>query len=322
MRTGRINRSLLLCFLILFPVTLASAAGAGEQVDGGGDPAPDGVTLTDARGKDVVVRDTTRVVTLGSPVTEIVYALGRGDRVVGADASSAYPPQALDGVPRTGYVRDLSAEGVISLDPTLIIGSTDVGPPEVINQVEDAGIPVFIVPEEDSFEGAKTRVELIGRLLEADAEAQGIIAEIDRDAEQARELAGDLSDEERVRVMFVYARGVGSLNVSGTDTSADAIIRLAGGQNAVTDYQGYRPLTAESAVAINPDVLLFLDGGLASLGGADSLADIPGLAETSALQNGRVLSFDAVYLLGFGPRVGRAALELAQALYPDGAAGP
>ena len=322
MCTRRTNRFLLLCFIVLFPVTLASAAGAGEQVEGGGDPTPGGVTLTDARGEDVVVRDTSRVVTLGSAVTEIVHALGRGDRVVGADASSVYPPEGLEGVPRTGYVRDLSAEGVISLDPTLIIGSTDVGPPEVITQVEDAGIPVFIVPEEDSFEGAKTRVELVGRLLDADTEAEGIIAEINRDAEQARELAGDLPDEERVRVMFVYARGVGSLNVSGTDTSADAIIRLAGGQNAVTDYQGYRPLTAEAAVAINPDVLLFLDGGLASLGGVESLADVPGLAETSALQNGRVLSFDAVYLLGFGPRVGRAAVELAQALYPDGAAGP
>lgn len=310
---NRSNRSLLIVSLLLAAALEAEATGVAEEAASASEALP----VIDSRGVEVAVTDASRVVTLGSAVTEIVFAVGRGDHVVGVDSSSAYPADRLHDVPRTGYVRALSAEGVLSLDPSLIIGSADVGPPEVIEQLEDAGVPVFILPEDDSFEGAKERVALVGELLGAETEAGEMIAEIDRDAQLAEDIAEAVPPDERARVMFIYARGVGALSVSGTGTSAHAVIELAGGRNAVTEYEGYRPLTAESAVAIDPEVLIFLDSGLQSIGGKEGLPEIPGITETTAFENDRILAFDGTYLLGFGPRVGQAVLELTQALYPE-----
>ena len=133
-RQNRSPRSFFVIALLLGSAVAAHATGVTEEAS----PPPEALTVVDSRGVDVAVTNASRVVTLGSAVTEIAFAVGRGDRVVGVDSSSAYPPEGLEGVPRTGYVRALSAEGVLSLEPSLIIGSTDVGPPEVIEQLEDA----------------------------------------------------------------------------------------------------------------------------------------------------------------------------------------
>lgn len=273
------------------------------------------VTLTDARGVEVRVTDVSRIVTLGSAVTETVVALGAADQLVAVDASSTYPAEALAGLPRTGYVRSIGAEGVLALAPTLVIGSVDVGPPEVIDQIASAGVPVVIVPEDDSFAGAVERVEFIARAIGAERAAGNVVAQMRADAERAREFVAAIPAADRERVMFVYARGVGSLLVSGTGTSAHAIIELAGGVNAVTGYSGYRPLTAEAVIAAAPDAILFFESGLASIGGASALAEIPGIAQTPAWQEDRILAFPGDFLLNFGPRTGAAAFALAEALY-------
>jgi len=273
------------------------------------------VTLTDARGVRVRVADTSRIVTLGSAVTETVAALGAADRLVGVDASSSYPAEALAELPRTGYVRSVGAEGVLALAPTLVLGAVDVGPPEVIDQIASAGVPVVIVPEEDSFAGAVARVEFVARAIGAEAEARGVVSRMREDEARASELVAAISPDERPRVLFIYARGVGSLLVSGTGTSADAIIGLGGGANAVTEFSGYRPLTAEAVIGAAPDVLLFFDSGLASIGGRSALADVPGIALTPAWAEGGILAFPGDFLLNFGPRTGAAALALAEALY-------
>jgi iron complex transport system substrate-binding protein len=323
MRISRLSQSFLI-WMFLAAVTVSGFASGATEDDTEGTPGagPGGFTITDARGESIEVTDASRVVTLGSAVTEIVFALDEGERVVGVDSSSRFPLEGLEDVPRTGYVRDLSAEGVISLGPSLVIGTVDVGPPEVVRQLEDAGVPVFILPEEDSFSGAIERVRLVGELLGANEAAAELVSEIERDVERAQTIAQALPASDRETVLFVYARGVGSVSVSGTGTSAHAIIELAGGENAVSEFEGYRPLTAESAVSINPDVLLFMDSGLASIGGRHGLADVPGISQTAAFENDRILSFEGTYLLGFGPRVGRAALELAQELYPDAEVSP
>jgi len=273
------------------------------------------VTLTDARGVRVRIADTSRIVTLGSAVTETVAALGAADRLVGVDASSSYPAEALAELPRTGYVRSVGAEGVLALAPTLVLGAVDVGPPEVIDQIASAGVPVVIVPEEDSFAGAVARVEFVARAIGAEAEARGVVSRMREDEARASELVAAISPDERPRVLFIYARGVGSLLVSGTGTSADAIIGLGGGANAVTEFSGYRPLTAEAVIGAAPDVLLFFDSGLASIGGRSALAEIPGIALTPAWAEGGILAFPGDFLLNFGPRTGAAALALAEALY-------
>ncbi|MFP4551820.1 MAG: hemin ABC transporter substrate-binding protein [Spirochaetales bacterium] len=275
------------------------------------------VEITDARGQVVTVTDASRVVSLGSAVSEIIVALEQTDRLVGVDLTSTFPEEALAAIPKTGYVRDLSAEGILSLDPTLVIGTVDMGPPEVIEQIESAGVSVAVVPEDDSIAGSAERVRFIAELLSALQEADSVIADIDDQESELLQLIGDVPVDQRPSVLFIYARGAGTVMVSGAGTSADAMIQLAGGRNAVAGFGGYRPLTPEAAIGANPDYILLTSSGLGSLGGVEGLAEIPGIAQTDAFAARRILAYDDIYLLSFGPRAASAALELAEALYSE-----
>ncbi len=273
--------------------------------------------VIDAYGNEVTIDDTSRVVSLGGSVTEIVFALGAQGSLVAVDTSSVYPPEAVAALPKVGYVRQLSAEGVLALEPSLIIATPSAGPPEVLEQLKGAGVTIVVVPDEDSIEGAKAKITTIGEIFGLSERAADLNRQIDLDVLEARLYLDAVRAEAKPRVMFVYARGAGALSVSGTGTSAHAMIALAGGENAVSEYEGYRPLTAEAAVTAAPEVLLFLSRGLESVGGVNGLRELPGLALTPAYEAGRVVAFDDLYLLGFGPRVGQAVLELTQALYPE-----
>lgn len=254
-----------------------------------------------------------RIVPLGGPVTETVYALGAGDLVVGTDTSSVYP-EAATKVPQVGYQRTLAAEGILSLKPDLVLATDEAGPANVLEQLRAAGVRVILVPGEHSVAGAQAKVKAIAAALGRDAGGEKLAATI---AEQAEEASAILARSTlRPKVLFLYARGAATLNVSGQGTAADAMIALAGAQNAVTGYNGYKPLTAESAVAAAPDYLLMLERGLSSAGGADGVLAQPGLALTPAGQNKRIVALDDLLLLGFGPRTGQAIAELVRALHP------
>ena len=275
---------------------------------------PTSVTVTDADGKPFTVHDTSRVITLGGPITEIVYALGAGSKVVAADTSSYYPT-AADKLPKIGYQRTLTAEGIISLKPTLVIATTEAGPPTTLAQLRAAGVNVLILPVEYTPQGTKAKISAIARVFGREAKAAELNAGIDRDIAKAGLLAARFKTQPRV--MFIYARGAQSAQISGTGTAADAMIRLAGTVNPLGDVQGYKPLTAEAAVAAAPDVILMLSGGLESVGGKAGLLKLPGIGQTPAAKNGRIVALDDLYLLGFGPRLGRAVQDLALQLHPE-----
>lgn len=277
-------------------------------------------TLTDATGTAVDVSDTSRVISLGGDITEIVYALAQGEHLVAVDSSSVYPA-AISDLPQVGYVRRLAAEGVLSLAPSLIIANADAGPPEVLTQIQQAGVPIFIVSSEDSVAGAKSKINTVAAIFGAAEQAQALNRNIDLDISEARLYTDAARASTAPRVMFIYARGAGALSVAGSvagiNTAAHAMIELTGAENAVTAYEGYKPLTAEAAVTAAPDVLLFMTRGLDSVGGYEGLADLPGLALTPAYQNQRVVALDDLYLLGFGPRLGEAIKDLTLELYPN-----
>ena len=309
------NRVSYMVFVLFLVAPVVFGTGVSEE------PVMDDesslVVVTDARGEEIEVRDASRVVSLGAAVSETVAALGAADRLVGVDQSSAYPEEALAGVPRTGYVREVSAEGILSLSPTLVLASVDTGPPEVIAQIEEAGVPVAIVPEDDSLSGAVGRVEFVATLLGVEEAAESVIAGMQTDESRLVQLISDTPADERPSVLFVYARGAGTVLASGDATSADAMIELSGGRNALAGFTGYRPLTPEAAIAAEPDYLLFTTSGLGSLGGPEGLAEVPGIAQTRAFAEGRIIAFDDIYLLSFGPRTASAAYDLAQALYSE-----
>lgn len=259
--------------------------------------------------------DNARLVTAGGGITETVYALGKGDLVVGVDASSVYPDAATQ-LPQIGYERMLSPEGLLSLRPTAIITSKDAGPPTALEQVKSSGVSVFQLDNTHDVESTVNRIAKIAAILGEEQRADSLIASLRADLRNASDIVARSVDHPKV--MFIYARSGGLLNVSGTDTAAHAMIELAGAVNSVTGYQGYKPLTAEAAVNAAPDVILMTTRGVAEAGGIDGVLAHPGLALTPAGRSRRLVVMDDLYLLGFGPRLGRAVHDLFLELHKGG----
>lgn len=259
-----------------------------------------------------------RLVTSGAGVTETVFALGLGDRVVGVDSSSQFPEEARR-LPDVGYARALSAEGLLSLRPDLILASRDSGPTHVLDKVRALNVPVELVNDGHTVRDTIGRILAVGRALGVEDEAARLAESVRAEVEAARADAGRHPGSPHV--LFLYARAGGVMNVAGTGTAADTMIALAGASNAVTGFTGYKPLTPEAAVTASPDVILMTTRGLDAAGGVDAVLAHPGLAATPAAAARRVVTMDDILLLGFGPRLGEAVRELADAIHGDAGRG-
>lgn len=253
-----------------------------------------------------------RIVSTSGTLTEIVCALGADNRLVAVDSSSVYP-ELVTQLPQVGYSRQLSAEGILSVHADLVLLSEEAGPPAVLDQLKRLQVPLVTLPEGHTVEEAAKRIELVGEAIGSEEKGRKLAANLRRQLEQT---ARDQSEQNRPKVLFLYARGGGVMNVSGTDTAADSMIHLAGGVNSITDYTGYKPLTAEGAVAAAPDVILVTERGLEASGGVAGLLSQPGLSMTPAGRNRRIVAMDDLLLLGFGPRLGQAVEELSLQLQP------
>lgn len=262
-----------------------------------------------------------RVVSIGGAITEIVFALGAGPEdpgprgagheVVAVDSTSRWPA-AVESLPDIGYLRRLSAEPIIAMAPDLVLASADSGPEAVLDQLRAAGLNLIIIPDDPSIEGIYAKVEAVARALDREPAGATLIAEIEDGFRAARRAVPAYGVPPRV--LFVMTAGRGAVQAAGAATAADAIIRLAGGSNAIDGYAGYKPLAPEAAIAAAPDVVLTMQQTLDALGGADALRARPELALTPAGRAGRVLALDGLLLLGFGPRTPAAVAELAAGL--------
>jgi iron complex transport system substrate-binding protein len=269
-----------------------------------------------------------RILSLGGAVTETVFALHCGQALVGTDLTSRYPAPASD-LPKVGYLRALGAEGVLSLRPELVLASADAGPPAVLGQIEAAGVRVLSLPEAHDPDAALRRVRLVGKALGREADAQTIAAALAADLAQVRADIAALADRlasagarQPPRVLFLLSAGRGAPMAAGTHTAADAMIRMAGATNVITAIRGYRPISAEAAMLAEPDVIVTTTETLNGVGGVDALLAAAALARTPAGAARRVVAFDGLYLLGFGPRLAHAQRELALALHPGASIRP
>jgi iron complex transport system substrate-binding protein len=252
-----------------------------------------------------------RVVCVGGALTEIVHALGAGSRLVAVDTTSVYP-EAVRRLPLVGYQRTLSAEGVLAQRPDLVIATTDAGPPAALRQIRDAGVRVELVPVGYSIEAVNEKIRRVSAALALPREGQALEQRV---ADGGRALHARVSSgPDKPRVLFILAHAGPALMVAGTDTAADAMIRLAGGVNPLEATSGYKPLSPEAVIGAAPQALLITDEGLHAVGGKERLLQKAGLSRTPAARSGRVISMDSLRLLGFGPRTPQAALELAHAL--------
>ncbi len=252
-----------------------------------------------------------RIVSVGGAITETVFALGAGDRLVAADSTSRHPAAAA-ALPRLGYMRAMPTEGILALRPDLILLSSEAGPAEAVAVLRAAGAPLAVIADGAGPGAPAAKARAVAAALGLAGEAL------------AAQLAADwaaldpplAAAARRPRVLFVLSLARGAPLVSGRGTHADAMIAAAGGENALRGFQGYRPLSAEAAGGLAPDAILMMDHALAEAGGVAAVAAVPALAVTPAARQGRVIAMDGPYLLNFGPRAAAARRDLASRLHP------
>ena len=255
-----------------------------------------------------------RVVSLGGDVTATIYALDAQDQLVGVDSTSEWPAAARK-LPNVGYLRQLNAEGVLALRPALIIANHAAGPASAVAQLRAAGVRIDVLPEARTPAGVTDKIRTIGRLLGREPAADRLAGKLA--AEYATLTRRVAAMPAHPRVVFLLSLGAGSPLASGTGTAADAMIALAGGENAVRGYHGYKPVSAEALVALLPQVIVVMrqgNGADADAQAVTAALQLPGVAATPAGTARRVIAVDGEALLGFGPRSAQAALALQRAL--------
>ncbi|WP_343564533.1 heme/hemin ABC transporter substrate-binding protein [Kiloniella sp. b19] len=253
-----------------------------------------------------------RILSVGGALTETVYALEAGEKLVGNDTTSTFP-DAARALPKVGYQRALSSEGILSLAPDHLFMTDEAGPPPVLAQLKALKLPMTVIPAGRSLEDVKSTVRTIAKVIDKEQTAEELIHSIARDERKLAEKNQAVTKPKRV--LFILQHAGGAPMAAGLSSAASSIIELAGAQNAVQNYHGYKPLTPEALVEIQPDALLLTSEGLAHTGGLESLLQTPGLALTPAVQNEQIIDMNALLLLGFGPRTAQAALQLHDALY-------
>ncbi|WNJ91137.1 hemin ABC transporter substrate-binding protein [Bosea sp. 685] len=261
-----------------------------------------------------------RIVAAGGVITEVLYALGLQDRLVGVDSTSQFPAEALKDKPNIGYVRALSAEGVLSLKPSLVMAITSAGPPDAISLLNEAGVRLARIPDDMSADGVVTKIEAIGAVAGAVEPARRLAAQTKARFDELATLRTALPAKRRV--LFVLSLQNGRTMVGGRNSSADAIIDLAGGINAAAAVEGYKPMTDEAIIAAAPDAILMMRNSGNHDTATEALFALPAFSQTPAAAQRAHIVMDGLYLLGFGPRTPAAARDLMAALYPNVAIPP
>ncbi|MER8432720.1 heme/hemin ABC transporter substrate-binding protein [Mesorhizobium caraganae] len=255
--------------------------------------------------------DTSRIAAIGGSITEIVYALGEEGHLVARDSTSRYPAAAM-ALPDVGYMRQLSAEGVLSVNPSGILALHGSGPREAVDVLKKSSVPFIDVPEHYSHDGILEKIRIVGKALGVDAKAETLAAETDAKLKAAEKQTASI--KKRKRILFVLSIQGGKILAAGSDTAGDGIIKLAGAVNAVEGFSGYKPMSDEAIVTARPDVILAMKNAGQPVN-EDELFAIPSITSTPAGEGHKLILMDGSYLLGFGPRTADAIHDLAVSLY-------
>ncbi|WP_326584844.1 ABC transporter substrate-binding protein [Streptomyces sp. NBC_00481] len=287
----------------------ARAAAAQKQLrtnslvpPAGEAPTPElPVTVDSSDGREVTVEDASRILPLNGGIAEIVFTLGLGDKVVGRDITATF--EEAKSLPQVTKAHDVSAESVLSLEPTVVLADTDTGPGEAIEQIRDAGVPVVVLDPANDLSDVSTRTTRVAEALGVPAAGKALNQRFADDLKTARAAVPEGS---RPKVAFLYMRGSAAVYlIGGKGSGADSLIAAAGAQDAGVAAgldKPFTPITSEALVEAQPDVILMMSKGLESVGGIDGLVEIPGIRETPAGMDRRVVDLEDGVLLSFGPR--------------------
>lgn len=257
-----------------------------------------------------------RILPVDGDLAEIVFALGLGDQVVATDISATYPSEA-DALPEIGYQRALAPEPIAAIEPTIVLATDLAGPVETLDALDRLGIEKVIVERESTPQGPGNKIRAVAEAIGQRAAGQRLAGDVDEQIATAMERAANTATQPRVAVL--YLRGENIQLLLGEGSGIDWIVDAAGGIDIADDLGviDNAPINAESLVVAAPDVLIVPQRGIDSVGGIDGLLDIPGIAETPAGENGRVLVYDDRFLLGNGPRTGDLLDQLITDLHGD-----
>jgi iron complex transport system substrate-binding protein len=256
-----------------------------------------------------------RIVAAGGAMTEIVFALGEGKRLVAVDTTSLYPWKAVEPLPKIGYLRQLAAEGILSMHPDLILADVDAGPQDVLDQLGHMGARLAHFTAGHTAESVAPKIGFVGAAIDREAEAEALATVFKADL--ARIDAEVAKITRYPSAVFLIGVGTTGLRGAGTGTAAADMIARGGAKNAFGDVSGYKPASVEAMLAANPDFIIMMQQTVEEIGGIETVATLPVLAGLDAAKAKRIVAMDGNYLLSFGPRTAHAARDLAVALHPD-----
>ncbi|MCK2167202.1 heme/hemin ABC transporter substrate-binding protein [Thalassospira xiamenensis] len=258
------------------------------------------------------VQENPRVVTIGGSLTEIVYALGRGDHLVGVDLTSSWPPE-VEKLPKVGLYKSISSEGVLSLVPTHVLAYSNTEPASAMQQISSADVFVTIFERNPPQKALFDNILKVGKILTAEQQAQNLVREIREDLEHLEKKVASFPN--RPRVLFLLNYDPSQMMVAGKGTVVDYLIDLAGGVNVAEAIDGYKPINAELVTSLVPDVVLSVEERWEDLGAREQMQELPGLIDTPAGRNNRFVALPGALVLGLGPRIAEAVELLAAAIH-------
>ncbi|MBS0847499.1 hemin ABC transporter substrate-binding protein [Citrobacter sp. JGM124] len=244
-----------------------------------------------------------RLVSIGGDVTEIVWALGANKDLVARDSTSLTPP-AVTQLPDVGYMRQLNAEGILAMRPTLVLASAQAQPSLALKQVEDANVKVVTIPGANDLNVIDAKVEAVAKALDKESQGNELRAQL------KQKLASLPTKPLAKKVLFIMSHGGTTAMAAGQETAADAVIRAAGLQNAMQGFTRYQPLSQEGVIASQPDLILVTTDGVKTLGSEENVWALPGLAQTPAGQHKQLMVVDDMALLGFGIHTPQQVIDL------------
>ncbi|MFD9424613.1 MULTISPECIES: hemin ABC transporter substrate-binding protein [unclassified Streptomyces] len=309
----------------------AGAAGSGtpaatvDRVEPlGTAPAPRmPVTVRSADGADVTITSTDRIVPLTGSLSEIVFTLGFGEQVVARDITATF--EQAEKLPVVTRAHDVSAESVLSLKPTVVLADTTTGPSEAIGQIRDAGVPLVVVDAAKELADVGRRIDTVAAALGVPSSGTELRTRTQSRIDAVQKSVPTHEDGSKPRVAFLYLRGSASVYLlGGRESGASSLLEAAGAVDAGKASgleKDFTAITSEALAEAAPDAILVMSKGLTSVGGVDGLVKIPGVAETPAGMDRRIVSIDDGVLLNYGPRTDRVLAELVEQLHPKGGKG-
>lgn len=262
-----------------------------------------------------------RIVSLNGTITELLYELNLQDKIVGVDITSTYPESAKS-ITNLGHTSQLNAEAILALKPNLILMDEKAAGSKALEGLKNAGIELEVIDVPTTLDGSLHVAKKLGEVLNQPINTEALAEKIGKNTHKLTQLLEAV--EEKPKVLFIYARGAQAMMVAGKNTFAEKMIELAGGTHVVQEFESFKPLTPEALLAYQPDAILMFSSGLESLAdaengksGKDQLLGMPGVEQTPAGKNQKIITMEGLYLSGFGPRASAAALELATQLHTE-----